>query len=284
MKLRPWLLPVLTVVLANTYALSVVLRDRAGTPLATVTLSDRELDRWGVDDENSGVLLNWSWHSMTLDSITRERAAALGFNCRSTTGPCGGAVEDLRGYALVGLDLEGWARDTLVITTRIDSIRRSSLPDSVKEQRVEYAESDLRRARGASRLAVFDVARSVDELRERQGAGQFIVSATLDLSYDLRANARDSSHFDLYARPEPGKLYLPTRIAAGFRGRRMNDDRFEGRYLNDPGAERSERYEVTVAIGAAGLPRVTEVTWSVDSTRRTPAHGDTTESLLPPEE
>ena len=247
--MRPWMAPVVLVLVSSAYPLVQVGIDRAGSPRQTLTLTQRELNIQYQDEENSGLTLNWNWGAVPqLDSVGREDLAGLGIYCHRNDQECD-PDRERRGWVVIGLDTIRLAGAIDTARRQIDSIRHLALPDSLRQKELrQFAGRMDQIMLHTSRLAMVAVGSDPDVLAARYGdASHLILPARLHawrISWPSDTLPGRGAFYRVYAQPVPSGLYVP-REWAGMVRSRPNDDR--------------GLYRVTVAVGRRWLPRVTEV-------------------------
>lgn len=249
MNRRTALFAALVVVVGNALPLGTVLWDRTGAPRSVTEFSVRELGWSSTDDENTEIALDWRWFSASFDSTTLAFLDSLGFRCRPVVynSSCN---DSRRGFAVIGIDTARWGADSTRKVRLLDSLRRVGSRDTAYRAR-EVAEI----GRG-SRLRVLDVALDRATLSAKWGERWPILPADLEGWWYAEASSDgDTRAKSISIQVKPDELHLPSALRGAARDAR------EYRW-NDSTPESF----ATVTVGRAGLPRITAVRWSDDTT------------------
>lgn len=230
------ILAIIVVIVSNVFVLIGVARNRAGDPLETIELTERELALQTLPQDNSGVTLSLAWkrplHFGKRDSkpdFDRARLQELGFDC-----PIPEAASDRQRYLLarerfVALEYEG----------------------SAWKQWLQSEEEST--GRRASRLFVVDAAPNAEQLRGKYPNQQkylivrAVISVWLETERDPVTNAEKSRSWHGYVTAIiPPEIYVPLPFAKPLSGLSRN-----------AGAE--PRYTVTLQYGRKFEPWVAGV-------------------------
>jgi len=213
------------IALTNAVALLGVMYNRAGTPEATLRLTQRELYvpyRWDGNRENSGMSLALTWRVLrepqdetqfnyyyattntgTPDWLDRDKMRSLGFDVSpqdaSPRQHAWRSEKQLAREVLLVLELDGPAyRRSLEITTRFAAREEAKLPKLPDDKNLERQVKNAREA--------------LDRETNRN-TRLFVVDAGLDAAA-LRASYPDASRYAIvYGKVRPGGDYRkPARV------------------------------------------------------------------------
>ena len=187
---KPWLiLGILLVLAANTIALIKVSINRAGTPIQSIELTERELALQNMGQDNSGVGLLLRWTRTPIRGqetlFSREQLEAIGFDFRTPAGTAGKDVSLIPRAALIVLEYDG------------DSYRRwverwnAEMPANKQEGSSRGPQTagnfyDNEDPQSVSRLFPIDIGTDLKELRRRypDQSRYLIVSAVIRASIE----------------------------------------------------------------------------------------------------
>lgn len=180
------------ILITNTVALLGVARNRAGAPESVLQLTQRELQlpSWGINHENSGVLLKINWRTATgekswnysyssdpPDWLDQAKMESLGFDVSSAQ-----AVKDhdrwtkrqLSKEVLLVLELDGQAYRQVLQRTRQTAAEQeaklAAQPDTevIKKSKAKQLQEEVRREEHEnSRLFAIDAGLNRAELRTK---------------------------------------------------------------------------------------------------------------------
>jgi hypothetical protein len=234
------------VLLSTAVPLTQVALDRAGTPRTTMVFSHRELTVGYSRDENSGVVVTWSWAiPPEIDSLTRQQLDSIGVHCPGTGYDCdvrGGT----RGWIVVGLDTVAWQYSRDSVRAALDSIGTPAHGDTATKRRHDEAKGRFDQLDNyTSRLRMVAAGRDPGLLQTRWNDGNHLVlRARLWVyrqTYPRADLPGEIPRFSLHADPLPSSLYVPVEWIAP---------------LRDTIGTREQHYDVGVAVGSRWLPRV----------------------------
>jgi hypothetical protein len=268
MSRRPLWFALVLVLAVNAVVLAGVARNRAGTPDAALTLTERELvlSTGYSHEENSGVALELVWNSgeHTLDWFDQAKLAELGLGGAPDPDPAEPhrrASRALPKKAFVVLEFEGAAWERFKAEKEQEL---AALQEEWRQGKIEKEEADRERAgiegtlRAGSRLFAVDAGIDPGQLRQRfPDRWRYIIAPALvrvnenweDEKRILRGHVDEILTEKLHVNRE---LHSPL-LALPAEGRLS-------RYVyHQPGRELRPRYEVQVAWGKRLEPWVVGV-------------------------
>jgi hypothetical protein len=166
MKRMTLILAIAIILVSNGIALIGVSQNRAGEPVQTIELTERELPLQNVGQDNSGIDLKLNWTrpgSLFVDAaLNRARLEEVGFNFQVPAGKSGKDLALLPRVAYVALEYGGQAWEQYLQWTENEKQRSQTAPrGSVNAPNPE------RDRISKSRLCLVDASRSMSELRRR---------------------------------------------------------------------------------------------------------------------
>ncbi|MBZ5498968.1 MAG: DUF4824 family protein [Acidobacteriia bacterium] len=182
---RPCLILGIAAILAtNAIALIGVSRNRAGGPVQTIELTERELPLQSMGQDNSGVGLRLEWIRQPAQAgevFSRAELEEIGFDFHIPAGTPGRDLSLLPRVAYVALEYEGKAWEQWLQQAEEEKKRRQSAA-----QRTPGNPSEERDPRNVSHLVPVGAAKSLTALRSRypDQSRYLIVQAVLRASLE----------------------------------------------------------------------------------------------------
>lgn len=168
MKRSGLILAIAILLCTNAIALILAAQNRAGGPVQTIELTERELALQKLEQDNSGVGLRLNWHRQAEPAyFGRAKLEAIGFDFRIPRGRTGKDMLFLPRLAYAALEYEGKAWE-----------QWSQLPEAEKQQ----DRPDSPRRFSTTHLFPVDISNNMAELRSRypDQSKYLIVSATVE--------------------------------------------------------------------------------------------------------
>jgi len=253
MKRTALLLAIALILASNGIALIGVARNRAGEPLATLELTERELPLMNTGLDNSGIDLRFEWSGIvrgsTAGPLNREQLEQIGFDFRFPAGTLARDIALMPRKAFVALEYQGpaWKQWLLLV----EEERQRNQPGAPRLPGMPTLPSE---PLFESRLLAVDAAKTFAELRARypdQGQHlivQAVVRARVEEVKDVNTGKVVSYNCSGFvAEILPGFVHVPlphARILALLKPRK-------------PGEE--PRYLVTLQYGSRLEPWVSSV-------------------------
>jgi hypothetical protein len=266
MKCRHLWLALFLLLMVNAVVLAGVARNRAGTPEATLTLTERELvlgiraDR----EENNGVALELDWNRET-EWFDPAKLTELGFEPRANQDKVvatGRTSRSLPKKVFVILEYEGesWLRyqeqKERELAELLERLRQGTIEDKIAEKQQAQIEGKLR---AGSRLFVVDAGTDPRQLRGRYpDTGRYIIVSAL-----ARMNVH-SEQGKLIIRGTidsilVDSLHVPRDLHIRLLGLPTKSSFSRGYRYYTPGEDLRPRYEVRVHWGQRHVPWITDV-------------------------
>jgi len=267
-RIHLWLAFALLIVV-NTVILAGIARNRAGSPDAELTLTERELvlQTGNFREENSGLALLLDWkNDFVAEWFDTDKLAELGFDVTPWKGD--EAESDYRGWrtlpkkAFIVLEYEGkaWERFQRKKDEELASLRE---PPPRNEAEEKHAESERARIENellaGSRLFAVDVGLDPRNLRALYPDGdRYIILPALVRIYPQR----EKTEWNLRGNFETvlgGSLHIPRDLAAPLMTLPNRGRLTRGYDYFEPGKVPAPRYRVTVRWGRRYEPWVVGV-------------------------
>jgi len=237
MKRTAILLAITLVLVSNAIALIGVARNRAGSPLATIELTERELPLLNTGLDNSGIDLRFEWSGIVRETnagpLSRGQLEQIGFDFRFPAGTPAGNIALMPRKAFVALEYQGPAWKQWLLLVEEERQRIQTGAPRLPGMRVLPGEPLLE-----SRLFPVDVAKSYSDLRTRypDQSRHLIVQAVLrarveEVKDTVTGMVSSYNCSGFVAEILPGTVHVPlphARILALLKPRRPGE---EPRYI-----------------------------------------------------